>query len=268
MSMRRTSLVLLGCLCLNGPSFAGLFSDDEARQGVAQLQQQAQAMDARVVKLENAINSNTLVDVLKQLDGLKTDMSQMRGQLEVLSHDLETTQKRQKDLYVDLDTRMRRLESGASATPPVPAVPPAGKDAAAGGLPKPAEPAAADPEAENRAYETALGQFKIGNYSGAVSSFQNFVDTYPKSSLAPSAQYWIGNSHFSLRDYKNAIASQQKLISLYPNNQKVPDAMLNIASSYQGLGDAAAAKKALEELAAKYPLSNAGELAKKRLGTR
>ncbi len=261
MSVRRTSLVLLGCLCLNGPSFAGLFNDDEARQGVAQLQQQTQAMDARLVKLENAINSNTLVDVLKQLDGLKTDMSQMRGQLEVLSHDLETTQKRQKDLYVDLDTRLRRLEGGSSTTAPET---PDAKDAAK--APKPGEAAAADPEAENRTYEAALSQFKIGNYPGAVTAFQNFVDTYPKSSLAPSAQYWIGNSYFSLRDYKNAIASQQKLINLYPKHQKVPDAMLNIATSYQGLGDAAAAKKTLEELAAKFPLSNAGELAKKRLG--
>ncbi|MHB9117330.1 MAG: tol-pal system protein YbgF [Burkholderiales bacterium] len=251
---------------MNSPSFAGLFSDDEARQNVAQLQQQTQAMDARLVKLENAINSNTLVDVLSQLDGLKTDMSQMRGQLEVLSHDLETTQKRQKDLYVDLDTRLRRLEGGSSAASPAPTDTPDAKDAPKAGAPKLTEAVTSDPEAENRAYEAALSQFKIGNYTGAVTGFQNFVDTYPKSSLAPSAQYWVGNSYFSLRDFKNAIASQQKLISLYPKHQKVPDAMLNIATSYQGMGDAAAAKKTLEELAAKFPLSNAGELAKKRLG--
>ncbi|MDP2156050.1 MAG: tetratricopeptide repeat protein, partial [Sulfuricella sp.] len=68
-------------------------------------------------------------------------------------------------------------------------------------------------------------------------------------------------------DYKNAIANQQKLVSQYPNSPKVPDALLNIASCQQGLGDAAAAKKTLESIVAKYPLSNAAELAKKRLAS-
>jgi TolA-binding protein len=47
----------------------------------------------------------------------------------------------------------------------------------------------------------------------------------------------------------------------------VPDALLNIASSQQGLGNVAAAKKTLGSIVAKYPLSNAAELAKKRLAS-
>ena len=33
--------------------------------------------------------------------------------IEVLTHELSEAQKRQRDLYVDLDTRVRKLESGA-----------------------------------------------------------------------------------------------------------------------------------------------------------
>ena len=47
----------------------------------------------------------------------------------------------------------------------------------------------------------------------------------------------------------------------------MPDALLNIASCQQGLGDASAAKKTLKNIVAKYPLSNAAELAKKRLAS-
>ena len=86
----------------------------------------------------------------------------------------------------------------------------------------------------------ALDQFKGGNYAAAIASFTAFVKTYPKSPLAPSAQYWIGNAQFAQKDYRAAIASQRQLIAAYPDSQKVPDALLNIATSQFELGDGAA----------------------------
>ena len=55
------------------------------------------------------------------------------------------------------------------------------------------------------------------------------MKTYPRSPLAPSAQYWVGNAQFARKDYRAAIAAQRQLIAVYPDSPKVPDALLNIA---------------------------------------
>ena len=119
---------------------------------------------------------------------------------------------------------------------------------------------------EQRAYDAALDQFKGGNYPAAIAGFQAFVKTYPKSPLAPSAQYWVGNAQFAHKDFRGAIASQRQLIASYPDSQKVPDALLNIATAQFELGDAAASRRTLEELIAKYPQSEAAAKARQRLG--
>jgi tol-pal system protein YbgF len=273
--------LLAAFLCVNsiGLTHAALFTDDEAQKKIGelqqqlsklqqQLQQQGQASDARMAKfeegltrLETTLRNQNLVELLSQVEALKADMAKLRGQGEVQAHDIETTQKKQKDLYLDLDTRLRNLERSGAA-----AVAPAAAPAAVvmgGAVPV----AAGDPAAETRNYDAALNLFKLGNYQGAIAGFQNFIGGYPKSNLAANAQYWIGNAYFNLHDFKSAIAAQQKLISTYPGNQKAPDAMLNLASSQLELADNAGAKKTLEELVAKYPVSPATDLAKKRLSS-
>lgn len=259
--MRRLALFLtlsLGCASLSN---AGLFSDDEAHQKITVLKQQIQGMEERVAQMENTARSQG-VSVLSQLDALKSELATLRGQIEVHAHDIETTQKRQRDLYVDLDSRLRKLENVGVVAADTPGQADSAKPASSDQTPVGA--VVAD---ESKAYDAALGLFKSGNYQGAIDGFQGFVGAHPNSQLAPSAYYWIGNSYFNLRDYKNAIANQQKLVSQYPDSAKVPDALLNIASCQQGMGDASAAKKTLGSIVAKYPLSNAAELAKKRLAS-
>jgi len=267
--MRRFALLLLLCANSAGIAHAGLFSDDEAHKKIAELQQQnsalqqkVQALEAQLAKLEpriaqseTALKNLGLVELLAQVEALKAELAKLHGQDEVQTHDIETTQKRQKDLYVDLDTRLRGLEQ---ANAPAAAAVPVDAGAAA------ADPA--DAAAETKSYNAALDLFKLGNYQGAVAALQTFITSYPKGTLASSAQYWIGNAYFASRDFKAALAAQQKLLSLYPASPKVPDAMLNMASSHLELNDTASARKTLEELIAKHPLSNAAELAKKRLG--
>ena len=357
---------------------AQLFTDTESRkaiaaqretiaaqqQQIADLARQAGELSARINQLENALKAQSLLEVLNQVEALQAEMRTLRGQQEVLANSIETATRRQRDMYIDLDSRLKRLEttapaagtapavpgapalaapaptvaptgaagpggtapasgagvnalSGAApASPAVPAgavnsstagrgpivaapavqvqVPPAGgagtpaAGAAAGGATAAgitaaavaggagsavpgaansvASPAAAvDPVAEQRAYDAAHQLRRNGNYAGAITAFQSFVKTYPKSRLAPAAQYWVGDSHFNLREFRVAIASQRQLLATWPDNEKAPDAMLNIASSQAELGEAAAARKTLEELVARHPLSEAAERAKRRL---
>lgn len=254
----RAALVAV-LLCAAGPvAHAALFDDEEARARIEALRKQTaatqQAVDERLAKIEAEVRDRrALVDLASQIDALKADLARMRGQIEVLLNQSETSEKRQKDLYLDIDTRLRKLEKDKEATAAAAATPPAD--------------APPSPE-ETKAYEAALNQFKLGNYPLAVSALHGMLVTYPNSKLAPNAQYWIGMAHAAQRDYKNAILAQQKVITVWPNDAKAPDAMLNIANSQEALGDRRGAQKTLEGLLEKYPTSQAAASAKQRLQKR
>jgi tol-pal system protein YbgF len=278
----RAIALLISGMALALPARAGLFDDDEARRQIAQQQKrtedlraQIDMVAARMAKVEDSLKNQPVLDLANQMEALREELKSLRGQIEVVNNSIESAAKRQRDMYVDLDTRLRRFEQAATAVPPAPiATPPAGTPGAAAPQPSgaaaaPATQAATAPatQDETREYEAAQSQRRIGNYQGAITAFQSFVAQHPKSSLAPRAQYWIGDSYFNLRDYKNAIASQQKLIASYGDSSSVPDALLNIASSQLEQGDTAAARKTMDGLVSRYPSSDAAEKAKRRLAT-
>ena len=243
---------LLAPFALPHGANAALFGDDDKINALrAQVDANQKALEDRLSKLEaSAADRGAILDLAGQLDRLRSDLARLRGQVEVLTNQVETAEKRQKDLYLDIDTRLRKLEQAREQA--AAAAPPASGEA-------PATPA------ETKAYEAALNQFKLGNYALAVSAFEGFLVTYPSSSLAASAQYWIGNAYYAQRDYKKAIASQEKLLSAWPDSSKAPDGMLNIASSQEASGDRRGARKTLEDLLTKYPASPAAASAKQRL---
>jgi tol-pal system protein YbgF len=250
-------LLLVGALlapfALPHAANAALFGDDDKLNALrAQVDANQKAIDERLSKLEaRAADRGAILDLAGQLDQLRSDLARLRGQVEVLTNQIETAEKRQKDLYLDIDTRLRKLEQA--------------REQAAASATQPTTGEAPATPAETKAYEAALNQFKLGNYPLSISAFEGFLVTYPSSSLAPSAQYWIGNAYYAQRDYKKAIASQEKLLSAWPDSSKAPDGMLNIASSQEAGGDRRGARKTLEDLLAKYPASPAAASAKQRL---
>jgi tol-pal system protein YbgF len=248
--MKLRTAMLVAALAVPQAAFA-LFGDDEARKGVADLQKRVEAQQQQLQRLEReASDKRSVIELSNLIDALRQDIAGLRGQIEVLANRIDGLDKRQKDLYVDLDTRLRKFEQVQTD-----------KD-------KAAQAAAATAAAEQQAYEAGLAQFKANNYGAAIQSLQAFLQAYPQSPLAPSAQYWIGNAYYALRDYKAAIAAQQKVIASWGDNAKAPDALLNIASSQAELGDLNASRNTLRTLVSKYPTSPAADQAKQRLAKR
>lgn len=250
--MKNAALAAVLCLAGMGQAQAALFGDDEARRQVAALRAQVEAsqqsVNERLSSIEAAVQDKRgLVDLASQIDALRQDIARLRGQNETLLNQAENLERRQKDLYVDLDTRLRRMEQAQAQLQEKLAAPE--REAAR----------------EKEAYEAALNQFRQNNFGSAIAAFQAFMSSYPSSQLAPSAQYWIGNAYYALRDYKNAIAAQQKVVATWPDNAKASDAMLNIASSQSEMNDARAARETLQQLLKRYPSSPAAEQAKQRL---
>jgi len=257
--MLRRVAFLLGCAVAVNAAAQGLFDDNEARRRIDLLRQEVTENQRQVaeqlkkldVVLSSASDRSALLQIATQVETLNNELARMRGQLETLTNQAETADRRQKDLYLDIDTRLRKLEQTReqASAPEKPAAP---SDAEAS-------------QGEMRAYQAALDQFKLGNYALAVSAMQGFLVTYPASKLAPNAQYWVGMAYSGQRDYKQAISAQRKLLSAWPDSEKAPDAMLSIASSQETMGERKNAQKTLEDLVGKYPKSSAAASAKQRL---
>lgn len=220
---------------------AALFEDDEARKAILEIRARLNNMQSEINAKADKTNS---LDLSNENEQLRQEIARLRGQLEILTNELANAQKRQKDFYVDLDTRLRKLEPQRVTVD--------GKEVMM-------------EQGEQRAYDAALAYFKAGDYKNAGAAFYDFTRRYPQSGLAPSAQYWLGNTYYAQRDYKNAISAQQVVVKTYPDNPKAPDALLNISSCYMELKDKASAKKTLETLIAQYPDSPAAQTAKERL---
>jgi len=260
--MKLHAALLLVLYLATGAARAGLFDDEVARKDLAALRAQVaanqKAAEERQSKIEAALSrietlvQDRAIEVAKLIDELKQDLARMHGLNEVQANKIETLERRQKDLYVDLDARLRKIEASVQAQAQAQAQE---KQTAS----------VTDPLVEGKAYEAALNQFKIGNYQSSVAAFQNFLATYPNSQQLSSAQYWIGNAYYALRDYKTAIAAQQKVLASWPDSAKAPDALLNIASCQAEMGEVKAARETLQALLKKYPGTPAAEQAKQRL---
>ncbi len=232
------ALLLAGLLAM--PAWAGLFDDEEARGRIEQLRVEVTELGKRA----DTVNRNQ-IDFANQVESIKADIAKLRGQIEVLTYELEAAQKRQKDFYVDLDNRLRKLE-----TPPAEARPEAPK---------------LDPAQETRDYEAALANLKAAKFKDAAASFIAFIKAYPNSSLAASAHYWGGYAHAQARDHAGAAELFGKFAAGWPKDERAPLALESRVASLDALKDTKAARTALEQLAESYPASDAGKRAKLRL---
>jgi tol-pal system protein YbgF len=242
-----------------GQAHAGLFDDEEARLRINEMRNE---FNGRVSKLESGARAQ--LELADQIELLKTEIARLRGENEVLSNDLANAIKRQKDFYVDLDNRLRKLEphADAAAAAPQPATAaPAAAPAAAVAPPV----TAADPAAESRDYEAALTQLRGGKYKEAATGFIGFIRRHPGSSFQPSAHFWAASSLYQLKDNAAAAEYYAKVANQWPDDNRAPDAQLGLASAQQAQGDAKAATRSLERLVAKYPSSSAAQIARQRL---
>ncbi|MGH8687398.1 MAG: tol-pal system protein YbgF [Burkholderiales bacterium] len=251
----RAGLAALALASAGGAQAQLFGGDSEARKRVEEVRTELlldlQKLDDRIKSLEaTAVDRRAILDLAGQLDQVRTDVAKTNGQIEVILHDLEVAEKRQKDLYVDIDARLRKLEQVREQ-----AATAADKSAAVVG----------PSDEEKRAYESALNQFKVGNYSAAIDLLGQLLAKYPNGKLAPNAQYWIGMGYSGRRDYRAAIAALQKVIAQWPTDPKAADSMLSIASAQEAMGDSKSAQATLQNVLAKYPGSTAADQARMRL---
>jgi len=227
-------------------------SDIEAtRNQIDQVNRQA---SARLSEVESKLSNEKLLEMVNQVDSLKAEVAKLRGEVEVANYNLQTTQKRQNDLYNDLDGRLSHLES-------------AGKEAAAqqtASQPASTSAAAADTQTSPD-YDKALNLLRARDFPKATAALSLYVQQNPNTPQAVDALYWLGVAHTAQRQYDAAIEIHRRFAEQFPDNPKAPDALRNVANCQRDLGQADSAKTTLKRLIKLYPASSAAQKAREQL---
>jgi tol-pal system protein YbgF len=250
-------------------AFAGLALSLAAMSGCAStppeedpVQIKLKELDTRLTRIDRVMANQSLLEMSNQLEALRSDVRAMHNDVDQLSNSLEAARKQQRDLYADLDQRMKNLESrGAGAGV-------ASAPAAVAVAPAPAAAPSTDSSASGEdkvSYQSAFNTLKDGQYDRAILAFQNFLTTFPSSSLADNAQYWLGEAYYVNKAYPEALAAFQRVIDKYPQSRKLPDAMLKIGYCRYEMKQFDVAKSVLVQVSTQYTDTPAGRLAQQRL---
>ena len=222
-------------------------------------------LDTRLARIERVMANQSLLEVSNQIEALRSDVRGMHNDVDQLTNAIDSGRKQQRDLYADLDRRMKALEArgaGASAAPaaasPSLAAPSAGPAAGSTVVD------AAGPD-DKAAYQSAFAFLKEGQYERAVPAFQKFLATYPDSPLAENAQYWLGEANYVNKAYPEAEAAFQRVIEKYPQSRKVPDALLKIGYCRYETKQWEPAKLVLSQVITQFPDNPDAKLAQQRI---
>jgi tol-pal system protein YbgF len=219
-------------------------------------------LEERVQRLEKLMDSQGLVDMFLQMQSLQEEVRQLRGQVEQQTYAIENLKQRQRDLYLDIDRRMRKLEGGGSVSPSTSSPSVSSTPGA------PATTASAAPSSsadEDAAYRSAFNLLKEGRYQDAIKRFSAFLKKYPNSGYADNAQYWLGEANYVTRKYEQAIKEFELVVTTYPQSDKRADALLKVGYCQYELKAYDKAKEALTRVVQEFPKTTAARLADNRL---
>jgi tol-pal system protein YbgF len=275
-----TTLRMLTAALVAAVSFSGA-AQAQSRlslaERVAQLERQAQG----------GSDSGSLSELMIRNQELQAEVQTLRGLVEEQAFEIENLKKRQRDQYVDLDSRLQRLEGGGMTVParpdagalPVESAPgqlntdgsslpmaetptmPVDSERVGGSLIEPALPRGD----EKAAYEEAFEALKQGRYAESSQLFSGFLQQYPDGEYAANASYWLGESYYVTQNYEIALETFQGLLARFPDSRKAPDALLKVGYCQYELGDANRAAGTLNEVVRRYPDTPVARLAQGRL---
>ncbi len=256
------------------------------------VQTQLKKLSEEMSRLGRLIDNRAVLDMIQQVDDISQEVGLLRGDIEVQGNDINEIKKRQRELYLDIDRRLRGLESGAGSQassgqvtlPQVATTPPAGTTSTAGQQTPSVEPSLPEPvtstgsttasisqtpsvtqSEEKEAYQAAFDTLKEGRYKKAKTELKTFLDKYPNSSYAGNAQYWLGEAHYVTRNFDQGIIEFEKVLKSYPSSNKVPDAMLKLGYTFYERKQFDQSKAILQDLSERFPKTTAASLATKRL---
>jgi tol-pal system protein YbgF len=224
-------------------------------------QKRLEDLDARVGRIDRIVENQSLVQLAQRIDGLQAEIRTVNGRIEELQNANEGLRKQQRELYADLDQRLKAAPAATPAAPAAPGTTVAPVTPGAGAAPG-VVPAGGD---EQALYGKAFDTLKSGDYAAAVTAFRQLAATYPNGALADNTQYWLGEAYYVTRDYDHAAACFERVLAAWPNSRKAPDALLKLGYTQAEQKRFTAARGTLQQVQTRFPGTDAARLATERL---
>lgn len=217
-------------------------------------------------------------ELIDKIQTLQQEVQELRGQLEVQTHDLKLLQQQQAAFYKDLDARISGTASVKNSL---------GKpsmDLSLGESPsttksdviqntQSAAPAIviptsrANPADEQIGYLAAYELVKSRRYDEALNAMNHFVQKYPKGGYTANAEYWLGELYLVKKDHEKAIEHFNRVLQQFPTSGKSAASMLKVGYAYAAMGNKQEAVKFLQQVVRAYPNTPTAQLANSKLQT-
>ena len=218
-------------------------------------------IDSRVTRVERVIDSDGLLNLLKELAQLQKDTQTLREQVDQLQFKVDQAGTAQKQQYVDVDQRLQNLEKALGQRQ---ATETEARSVLDGGELRPGQlPVPGGTDRAN--YQAAFELLKQGRYKEASAALTQFMIAFPESSLSDNAQYWLAETHYVSQRFDKALPEFTVVVEKYPQSRKIPDALLKIGYCNYELRRFEAARKSLQQVVASFPETTAARLAGQRL---
>ncbi len=233
-----------------------------------------------------------MIRALSQLNELKEELKLLRNTVEEMQFQQENGNRRQKDLFQDIDRRLLGLERAdkeqqaqaealvqqqGPLTPSEEILFEGQTGVSRSGTPTVSTPKLADSVTvaavtpnktipnigsagsssvslnEQEAYDAAFEMLKQSRYQDAINQFQALANTWPDSQLADDALYWMSEANYVNREFEAALNGFRTIVENYPDSSRLPEAMLKVGYIQYDIGAYDQAAKTFQDILARFP---------------
>lgn len=169
-----------------------------------------------------------------QVQQLRDEVANLRGQLEEQAHTLENLSRQQ----MEMSQRSSGGETAGAST---------NGGSASAAMASSASTMNNDGKEE---YDAAYNLLKDKEYDKASTAFQSIVSKYPNSNYAGNSLFWLGFVYQTKGDMDGSAKAFSSLIEKFPTHSKADDAKYNLGKIYNQQGKTEQARSLLKEVAA------------------
>ncbi|MGA2777145.1 MAG: tol-pal system protein YbgF [Steroidobacteraceae bacterium] len=253
MTIRALRLVLIGC---GLAALAGCATTPPEKDPV---QIRLNDLDTRLTRIERVVANQSLLDLANELEAARSDVRSLHNDFDLLNNNLAASRKQQKDLYAELDRRLRTVElrsASAAAAAPERAVAPsnlapsgaaagpaaAGGEGSAGTVPGAATPASSGGGQADTAAAAAEAQVGAGA-------------TLPVPDGNDRANYQAAFALLKDSKYDQAVTAFQQFLVAFPDSNLADNAQYWLGEAYYVNKNFTESLSAFQGLIDKYPQS-------------
>jgi TolA-binding protein len=232
----------------------------EQRQMMADirmLQEQTQELAVAVATMTQTLQA-LLQDSIKgvngrldaQADVTRKGFADQKVITDDMGKDLRAIRERVDDTNVRVSNVREEIEAlrgSISAAPSPGAISAAPTDPNAPQAPLPAPttgtPLSTIGLSPTRMFDTARADYAAGQWSLAITGFDAFLKTFPRSEMADDAQFLIGETNYAQNRWMDAVSAYTAVIQNYPMGDKVSEAYYKRGLAQERAGDLDAARE-------------------------